>query len=423
MSIIRNLLDPIPIPPMLSIRQKFDGAHIADIPAKINEELDKPGVLERITPGQRIALAAGSRGIHNLAEIVKSTIDRLKKSGAEPFIIPCMGSHGGATAEGQLDVLRQLGITEQSMETPILSSMETVQIDTLDNGLPVYVDQYALEADAIVVINRIKPHTAFRGPYESGLLKMIAIGLGKQKGAEAIHRLGFKHMAENMPKAALAIMRRLPIVLGIAIVENAYDQTYAIEAIPVEHIERRERELLIEAKERIPRILFNQIDVLIVDNIGKNISGDGMDPNVTGRFPTPYASGGPEVTKIAALDLTPHSKGNAAGIGLADFTTQRLVDKMNREATYANGLTSTVCLPCNIVTTLENDLYALKAAVKTCNIADYNQCRMVRIQDTLHLGEIQISASMLQEARNHPDIDILTSEPFPLEFDEYQNLL
>ncbi|TNJ64385.1 DUF2088 domain-containing protein [Paenibacillus hemerocallicola] len=421
MSIIRKLLEPIPLPPMALIRQKFDETRVDDIPGHLRREFEKPGTIDRLQPGQQVAVAVGSRGIQNLALIVRTTLDRIKEAGAVPFIVPCMGSHGGATAEGQIEILKQLGITESSMSVPIRASMDVAVIDTLDNGLPVYSDRYAMEADAIIVINRIKPHTAFRGPYESGVMKMIAIGLGKQKGAEAIHQLGFKHMAVNMPAAARILMRKLPIVFGVAIVENAYDQTCRIEALPIERVEERELQLLEEAKERIPKLLIGQIDVLVIDWIGKNISGDGMDPNVTGRFPTPYAYGGPDVTKIVALDLTPESKGNAAGIGLSDFTTKRMVEKMNAEATYANGLTSTVCLPCNISTTLENDYYAIKAAVKTCNILDYNACRLVRIRDTLHLGEIQISAGMLDEARSHPDIEVLTG-PGEWHFDEEGNV-
>lgn len=421
MSFISKLLEPIPIPQMVRIGQRFDPLHIEDIPAKMTDQFEKTNVLHHIRPGMRIAVAVGSRGINNIALIVKSTIDHLKAAGASPFIIPCMGSHGGATAEGQLAVLEHLGITEASMGSPILSSMDVVQIDTLDSGLPVFVAEHALAADAIVVINRIKPHTAFRGPYESGLMKMIAIGLGKQKGAGAIHQLGFKHFAKTMPEAARKMMAVLPILFGVAIVENAYDQTYLIEVLPTEQIEEREKQLLVEAKERIPMLLFQQIDVLLIDYIGKNISGDGMDPNVTGRFPTPYAYGGPEITKIIALDLTPESKGNAAGIGLSDFTTERLVNKMDRESTYANGLTSTVCLPCNISVTLPNDRDAIKAAIKTCNITDYHQCRFVRVRNTLHLGEIEISASMLEEARNHPNIEIL-SEPYNFNFNGDCNL-
>jgi hypothetical protein len=283
------------------------------------------------------------------------------------------------------------------------------------------MDRFASEADAIVVINRVKPHTAFRGTVESGIMKMIAIGLGKQKGAEACHQLGFKYMAELVPTMARMLIDRLPIVFGVAIVENAYDETCRVEVLAMDAIETREPELLIEAKARLPQILFDSLDVLVIDYIGKNISGDGMDPNVTGRYPTPYASGGPDVTKMVVLDLTPETKGNANGVGTADFTTKRLVDKMDLEATYANGLTSTVCAPTKIATTLENQQDAIKAAVKTCNILDYSLCRMVRIQDTLHLGEIEISLSLLEEVKKHPDIEII-SEAYEWNFDCEGNL-
>lgn len=416
MSILRTLLDDIPIPQMVKIRQKFDAAKVEDYVGALRAELAKPGTIDAIKPGQRVAVAVGSRGVAHIAEFTRTTIDAIKGAGAEPFIVPCMGSHGGATAEGQKDVLRHLGVTEEAMGAPILSSMDVVKIDQMPNGLPVYVDKYAYEADAIVVINRVKPHTAFRGRIESGIMKMIAIGLGKQKGAEACHQLGFKYMAENVPAMANIMLNKLPIVFGVALVENAYDETCRVEVLPAADIERREEQLLEEAKSRLPKILFDQIDVLVIDYIGKNISGDGMDPNVTGRYPTPYAHGGPDVSKMVVLDLTPETKGNANGVGTADFTTQRLADKTDWPATYANGLTSTVCAPTKQATTLENDYYAIKAAVKTCNILDYTTCRLVRIRDTLHLGEIEISVNLLEEARRHPDIEIL-SEPYDLKFD------
>ncbi|PYI54443.1 lactate racemase domain-containing protein [Paenibacillus flagellatus] len=417
MSILRTLLDDIPIPQMVRIRQKFDAAKVDDYAGALRAELAKPGAIDAIKPGQRVAVAVGSRGVAHIADFTRVTIDAIKEAGAEPFIVPCMGSHGGATAEGQRDVLHHLGVTEEAMGAPILSSMDVVQIDKMPNGLPVYVDKYAYEADAIVVINRVKPHTAFRGRIESGIMKMIAIGLGKQKGAEACHQLGFKYMAENVPAMANIMLNKLPIVFGVALVENAYDETCRVEVLPAADIEKREEQLLEEAKSRLPKLLFDQIDVLVIDYIGKNISGDGMDPNVTGRYPTPYAHGGPDVSKMVVLDLTPESKGNANGVGTADFTTQRLADKTDWPGTYANGLTSTVCAPTKQATTLENDLYAIKAAVKTCNILDYTTCRLVRIRDTLHLGEIEISVNMLEEARRHPDIEVLT-EPYDWTFDD-----
>jgi hypothetical protein len=421
MSILRELLNDIPIPQVVKIRQKFDRTILENPEQELADKLASSGAMETILPGQQVAVAVGSRGIANIAGFTKTTIDAIKAKGAFPFIVPCMGSHGGATAEGQTEVLLHFGITEASMGAPIRSSMEVVKIDELPNGLPVYVDRIASEADAIVVINRVKPHTAFRGRIESGIMKMIAIGLGKQKGAEACHQLGFKYMAENVPAMANLMIQKLPIVFGVALVENAYDETCRVEVLLAAEIEEREEQLLIEAKARLPKILFDEIDVLVIDYIGKNISGDGMDPNVTGRYPTPYAHGGPDVAKMVVLDLTPETKGNANGVGTADFTTQRLVDQTNLEFTYANGLTSTVCAPTKIATTLENDFYAIKAAVKTCNILDYTKCKLVRIQDTLHLGEIEISVNLLDAARVHPDIEILT-EPYELSFNAEGNI-
>jgi hypothetical protein len=417
------MLKDIPIPQMVKIRQKFDGGKIDRVGDALRTQMSgRPELLQRIRPGQNVAVAVGSRGVANIAEVTRTVVDALKQAGANPFIVPCMGSHGGATAEGQADVLRHLGVSEDAMGAPIRSSMEVVKLDELPNGLPVYADKIAAtEADAIVVINRVKPHTAFRGEIESGIMKMIAIGLGKQKGAEACHQLGFKYMAENVPKMARIMMSKLPIAFCVALVENAFDQTCRIETLLPQEVEEREKQLLIDAKARMPRLLFDQIDVLVIDYIGKNISGDGMDPNITGRYPTPYAHGGPDVSKMVVLDLTPESHGNANGVGAADFTTRRLVDKTDWPGTYANGLTSTVCAPTKQATTLDNDRFAIKAAVKTCNILDYTKCRLIRIRDTLHLGEIEISVNLLEEARRHSDIEIV-SEPFDWSFNDEGNL-
>ncbi|WP_199621137.1 nickel pincer cofactor-dependent isomerase, group 22 [Paenibacillus alkalitolerans] len=420
--IIRRMLQPIPIPPVVRIRQRFDASKLEDPVGVLRAELANPGAIDRIRPGQRVAVCVGSRGVANIAGMTRAVVDAVKVAGAAPFIVPCMGSHGGATAEGQAEVLKHLGIDEQTMGAPVESSMEVVELDRLPNGLPVYADKIASGADAIIVINRVKPHTAFRGNIESGIMKMIAIGLGKQKGAEACHQLGFKYMAEFVPEMAQVMMKKLPIVFGVAAVENAYDETCHVEVLPAELVYEREVELLRMAKARMPRLLFDQIDVLVIDYIGKNISGDGMDPNVTGRYPTPYASGGPDVNKMVVLDVTKESKGNANGVGTADFTTRRLADKMDFTATYLNGLTSTVCAPTKLATTLESDELAIKAAVKTCNVLEFHTCRLVRIRDTLHLGEIEISVPLLEEARKHPDIDIV-SEPYHWTFDSEGNVI
>lgn len=415
--LLRSLVERTPLPRMYRIRQKFDDTKLADPIGDLNAQLQSSPAVAAILPGQRVAVAVGSRGVSRIDELTKATIDALKRIGAQPFIVPCMGSHGGATAQGQTEVLAHLGVDEARMGCPVRSSMEVVELDRLPNGLPVYCDKIAAtEADAIVVINRIKPHTAFRGPIESGLFKMIAIGLGKQKGAEACHQLGFKYMAENVPAMARIMIDKLPIRFGVAVVENAYDQICRVEVLGTDVMEARERELLVEAKRRLPKILFPALDVLVVDYIGKNISGDGMDPNITGRYPTPYASGGPDINKIVVLDLTPESKGNANGVGTADFTTSRLVAKTDWPGTYANGLTSTVCAPTKQATTLADDRDAIKAAVKTSNILDYTQVKLARIRDTLHLGEIEISEPLLEDARRHPDIEVLEG-PYEWTFD------
>lgn len=416
--LLTSLVEHTPLPTMYRIRQKFDGTKLEDPIAELRSSLKASPELKAIAPGAKVALAVGSRGISRIDELTKAVVDELKLQGCEPFIVPCMGSHGSATAEGQAAVLAHLGIDEATMGCPVRSSMEVVELDKLPNGLPVYCDKIAAEeADAIVVINRIKPHTAFRGPIESGLFKMIAIGLGKQKGAEACHQLGFKYMAENVPAMARIMIDKLPISFGVAVVENAFDQICRVEVLGTAVMEERERELLVEAKARLPKFLFDSFDVLVVDYIGKNISGDGMDPNITGRYPTPYASGGPEVNKIVVLDLTKESKGNANGVGTADFTTSRLVAKTDWPGTYANGLTSTVCAPTKQATTLANDRDAIKAGIKTSNILDYTKVRLARIRDTLHLGEIEISESLLEEAKGHPDIEVLEG-PFQWQFDE-----
>jgi hypothetical protein len=419
MGILQELLKDIPIPRMVRIRQTFSAERLTNLEEALERELQK--VEQMIQPGMEIAIAVGSRGVDRIVDITRQTVAMIRRRGGKPFIVPSMGSHGGATAEGQVAVLRHLGVTEESVGAEIRSSMEVVQVGTLPNGLPVYIDKHASRADGIVVINRVKPHTAFRGRVESGLMKMISIGLGKQKGAEACHQLGFGHMAENVPAMARLLMEKMPILFGVATVENAYDKVAKVAVVPAAEIEQVEVELLKEAKRLLPKIMFDRIDVLVIDQIGKNISGDGMDPNITGRYPTPYAHGGPEVNKMVVLDLTDETEGNANGVGTADFTTRRLVDKMDLEKTYANGLTSTVVAPTKIATTLANDREAIQAAIKTCNILHFHEVKLVRIKNTLELGEIEISEALLEQAKGNPAIEILT-EPYEWKFDENGNL-
>ncbi|MDR3564184.1 MAG: lactate racemase domain-containing protein [Negativicutes bacterium] len=421
MGIITDLLADIPIPKMVRIKQKFAATEITDIVGAVQAQLRRPEIAGRVKPGARIAVGVGSRGMAEIPTIVRVTIDELKKCGAQPFIVPAMGSHGGATAAGQIEVLANLGVTEASAGCPILSSMEVVELGVLDNGLPVLVDKNAYEADGIVLINRIKAHNAFSGPNESGLVKMITIGFGKQRGADSAHVLGFKYMADFVVEMAKIKLEQLPFLFGIGTVENAYDHVAKIVAIPVEEIIEAERKLLIEAKASMPRLLLQPMDILIVDQLGKEFSGGGMDPYTTGRAPTPYLDPGPGPTRLAVLDVTERSHGNTCGMGMADITTRRLFNKIDFEFTYANILTSTVTPSARIPLLMDNDKLVIQAAIKTCNAADAGKIRMVRIANTLHVGELYITESMLADAEKHPDVTVVGA-PAELVFDAAGNL-
>lgn len=416
MDIISDLLREIQLPRMVKVRQKFHTPQIADVAGEVKKAIKEAGVLSRITEDDRVAIAVGSRGVADLPILVRETVAAVMEAGGNPFIVPAMGSHGGATAEGQIDVLHQLGISEEAVGAPIMSSMEVIKLDELPNGLPVYIDKLAYESDKIIVINRIKPHTAFRGPVESGLMKMITIGLGKQKGAEAAHAYSFKYMAEHVPEMAKISLVKAPIIFGLATIENAYDKPAKIVAVPVEELEEVEPGLLLEAKSLMPKIHFDSMDVLIVNELGKDISGDGMDPNITGNFATPYATGGPDVKRTVVLGLTEKTHGNANGIGMADMTTKAVMNEIEWEKGYANALTSTVTDVVKLPMFLDTQELAVKAAIKTCNAFDLNKVRVVRIKNTLDIGEIWISESMMEEALKSKNIEIL-SEPEELALD------
>ena len=421
MSAIDRLLDGIKIPRMVRVKQTFERPVLPDVEKELVKKLAEKDVLSLIQKGQKVAVAVGSRGISNLPLLVKVLIREIKKAGGEPFIVPAMGSHGGATAEGQRNMLIGLGIREDYVDAPIRATMEVVQVGTAENGLPVYVDKYAYEADAIVIINRIKPHVSFRGKYESGLMKMITIGLGKQKGADICHELGFGKMAENIPAIARVTLAKTNLVFGVGILENAYHETCRIEVLKNEEIELEEPALQEEAKRLSPRLYFDELDVLIIDEIGKDISGTGFDTNVVGRYHTPFISGGPKITRVSVLDVTEKSQGNANGLGILDFTTKRVFDKFSFEHTYPNSLTSTVPLSVKIPMVLKNDKQAIQAAIKTCNILDKENVRLVRIKNTLALEEIEVSENLLAEVKRNPYLEIISS-PYDWEFDQAGNL-
>ncbi|MHC1758979.1 MAG: lactate racemase domain-containing protein [Negativicutes bacterium] len=420
MTIVNELLQNIALPKMVRIRQNFPTTALQDAVGTLRGELRKPEIAGRVKRNMVVAVAVGSRGVAEIQQLVRLIVEELKQLGARPFIVPAMGSHGGATAEGQIEVLASLGITESTVGCSIVSSMDTVKIGALNNGMPVFIDRNALQADGIVVINRVKPHTSFSGPNESGLVKMITIGLGKQKGADACHALGFQHMSQFIVEIARVQLQQAPFLFGIAIVENAYDKNAKVIAIPAEEIVEAERPLLIEAKKNMPQILFNPIDILVVDQLGKEFSGAGIDPHITGRASMPYVSLRQKVFRLVVLDLTDKSHGNATGMGLADITTRRFFNKINFEFTYANILTSTAVQGVRIPFIAESDCLAIQAAIKTCNIPDISCIRMARISNTLQINEIYISECMLDEARQNDNISIL-GEPEYLPFDQSGN--
>ncbi len=423
MGVIAELLKSTPLPKMVKIKEKFDDTCIPvdQIHDTVFEQLGQKKLEGMIKPGMRIAITVGSRGISNIPLIVRSIADFVKSQGGQPFVVPAMGSHGGATAEGQRAVIEGYGVTEEAIGCPILSSMETVEIGHTEEGQPVRMDKNAYEADGIIVCGRIKPHTGFRGPYESGLMKMMAIGLGKQAGAEIIHQDGFGHFKKNIPMFGTVILRNSKVICGLALVENAYDHTREIVGLTPDEIITEEPIILQRAKSYMPRILFDSCDVLIVDEIGKNISGDGMDPNISGRFPTPYATGGIDAQRVVVLDLTKESHGNACGIGLADVTCMRLFEKFDKEATYPNAITNTVTGELKIPMIMYNDKQAIQLGIKSCNEIDRAHPRVIRIKNTMQIETIEISEGMLEEAAQNPDIEILT-QPEEMHFNEQDNL-
>lgn len=411
------------LPKMFRVKQKFPRQRIAveEIPGIIAHLLSAEKFASKVKPGMRIAITAGSRGVANVALTTKCIADFVKSRGASPFIVPSMGSHGGATAEGQREILEGYGITEEYVGCPIISSMEVKNIGLTEDGREVFIDKHAAEADGIIIGCRIKPHTAFRGPYESGIMKMMAIGLGKQYGAQVCHEAGFKNMAKNVPMFGKAILQNAPILFAVPTIENAYDETSKITAVNADEIAEKEPELLKEAFANMPRILVDSCDVLVVDQIGKNFSGDGMDPNITGTFCTPYATGGIDAQRVCVLDLSPETHGNGIGLGYSSATTKRVFDKLDLAAMYPNAITCTVLGGVRIPIVMESDREAIQVCVQTCNEIDKENPRIVRIPNSLHIDHIMLSEAYYEEIKGNSDIEI-ESEPAYLPFDEDGNL-
>jgi len=402
----------IPLPPLFRVRQRWETRPLADVVGATHAQLEALGLRARIAPGMRVAVTAGSRGIRDIVPITRAAVEWLRLAGAAPFIVPAMGSHGGATAEGQLRLLASLGITEERVGCPIHSSMEVVQVGSLGDGTPVFMDRLAHEADGVLVINRVKAHTSFQGTIESGLAKMCVVGLGKRHGAEIIHRTavdGLKHLLAPMARVMIATGK---ILAGLAILEDAREQTVEVVALPPEEIGADgEANLLQRSKALMARLPFHQIDVLVVDEIGKNISGTGMDTNVIGRLPIPGQPppATPVINVIVVLDLTPETHGNANGMGLADITTARFASKVDFRATYLNVLTAGLVGLCKggLPIVLPTGHAAVTTAIRACGRADPAEARVVRIRNTLHLEHVLVSPPLLPEVAANPDLELL----------------
>lgn len=412
-------------PRLMPVRQRFVSRPLGDIPRAVSDAFRKTSVLNKIRPGDTVAVTAGSRGIANYAVILRAVVDEFKRAGAAPFVVPAMGSHGGGTAEGQMRVLAQYGITPESLGCPIMSSMEVVEVGRNPAGVVAYVDRNAMSARHIVVVNRVKPHTDFEGKIESGLAKMMCIGLGKHKGALHYHQAGVNLGLEKVLRlGAQLVLANAPILCGVAVVEDGYDQTALIEVVEPEHLFEREEHLLRLAKEWAPRLPFQQADILIVDWIGKNISGNGMDSKVIGRIGTPYSPEPewPKITRIVALNVTPESEGNCTGIGGADFTTRRLVEQMDRASTYTNSVTAQCPRTASVPPYYDTDIELLEQCFSTIGLVEPPRARVMRIRDTLHLGEVWISEAYAEELRSRTDLEVL-GPPEPMRFDEEGNLV
>ncbi len=387
--------------------QQFVQNSLKDVEGELNTEFLKFNPF--IREGSKIAIAVGSRGIDHLELIVRETVKYIKGKGAHPFIIPAMGSHGGATAEGQTTILKDYGITEEKMGAPVRASMQVVELPNDTDPNPLYMDKLAASSDGIIMINKIKPHTDYRGTYESGLAKMSVIGLGKEKGAFAIHQYGVYGLSRLLPSAAGKILSSGKIIGGIALVENAYDKTMLVKALLADEILEKEPELLRIAVKNRPAFPVENIDVLILDRMGKNISGAGIDTNIIGRLkiqgqPEPP---NPSIKAITVSDLTDESHGNATGVGLADVVTRKLADKINYKVTYTNIVTSSFLERGKLPIVADNDRKALEYALRSCGYIQPGKERIIRVKDTLHMDDLYVSASILEEIREHSTIEIL----------------
>ena len=421
MSQINEILDNIKLPQIMKVSQTFDNTKLDDVEGDLNQKLIDKNIKDKIKPGMKIAITGGSRGISSYKELMKTIVSFVKKCGATPFIVPSMGSHGGGTSEGQENMLKKLGITKESVGCEIISSMDVVEVGRTSKDLSVYIDKNAANADGIILLNRVKLHTSFRGKYESGLIKMMAIGLAKRKGADMTHFLRYENMAENLVEVGKIALNNLNIICGVASIENGYNEVADVFVLNKDEILQEEPKILEKSKRLMPRIYLDDIDVLIVNEIGKNISGTGVDTNIVGRFHTNAASGGPNTVKLGFLDISEKSGGNGNGMGLADFVSKKFFRKIDFESTYINAITSTEPNSVKLPLVLDNDKYVFQGCVKLCGVKNIQDIKLVIINNTKELDEIYMSKSAFENAVDKSKVK-KESELFDIPFDEEGNL-
>ena len=399
-----------PLPKMYRVRQSFNKEHLEDIEGTVAREFAKAEIRAQVKPGMRVALAVGSRGIRNLSRIVKCVVDQLLALEAEPFIVAAMGSHGGGTLEGQLEILHTYGITQEAMGIPVVANNDVELLGSTSRGIQVYFDKLCLEqADLVIPINRVKLHTDFVDTIQSGMCKMLVIGLGHHKGCTAIHKADFSYFGDTLREATRLILSRAKVGFGVAIMENAYDQTLLVEAVPAEKMLEREAELVMLSRKNMPILMIPDIDVLVVEQIGKDISGNGYDPNILGKsfllkeFVLPV----PKIDRMVVLDVSPASHGSAVGIGIFDVTTRKLFDQLNMEAMYANDIALGCLDDCKIPLVAADEEEAIRVAVKVLRDNDPECLKIVRIRDTLHMEEIQVSEDLLDVVKADPRLELL----------------
>ena len=406
------------LPPIARVRRTYRQPEIEDVPGSVVDSIRRSGLCRRVPAGGRVAIAVGSRGIAGISVIARAAVEAVRSLGLDPFIVAAMGSHGGGTDEGQRALLAELGVTESSVRCPIRSEMDTVVLGTNAFGLPIHFDRNAHEADGIILLNRIKPHTSFTGRYESGLLKMLTIGLGKREGAAQVHKLGLPGLRAMLPEVGAFLLERTKVVLGVAIVENAREHAARIVAVEPEDLLDVEPRLLDEARELMARLPFDRLDVLIVGELGKNYSGTGMDPNVIGRqrIETMPDLPRPVITRLAVLDVSDESRGNALGVGLADLTTDRLVRKIDATPIRVNSLTSNFLARARVPLAFPNDRDVIAACLDTCWRVERDQARMVLIPNTLELNTMWVTPALAAEVEGHPELTLETDfRPIPVD--------